>query len=123
MASETIQQDFESLARAVDDAAAAVAGLDGGPRKAAEELRAAIEAAHKAALVTIVRRLRADEAGRVLLHELIDDPLIRLLFSLHGIIRPVPVTAAPAAQAPAVPFIPLSSVRHRDETADERGGS
>ena len=98
MTSQTIQeQGFETLAKAVDDASATVAGLDDAPRKAAEELRAAVEAAHKAALVTIVRRLRADEAGRAVLYELVDDPLIRLLFSLHGIIRPDPVTAARAA--------------------------
>ena len=126
MASQTIQeQDFETLARAVDDAAAAVAGLDGAARKAAEELRGAIEAAHRQALVTIVRRLRQDQAGRGLLYELVDDPLIRLLFSLHGIIHPAPVTAARAAREQAAAFIPLSAVRRRDDTADGltiRGG-
>jgi hypothetical protein len=121
MASQVNQeQDFETLARAVDDASAAVAGLDGAPRKAAEELRAAIEAAHKQALVTIVRRLRQDEAGRALLYELVDDPLIRLLFSLHGIIRPAPAPAATTSTAREQPpaFIPLSSIRRHDETAD-----
>jgi hypothetical protein len=86
------EPSFEALARAVDDAAAAVAKLDDRPRAAAQEQRAAIEAAHRAGLVTIVRRLRADDAARALLFELVDDPLIRMLFSLHGIIR----TDAPA---------------------------
>jgi hypothetical protein len=113
----TPEPDFETLAKAVDGAAAAVAGLADGPRRAAEDLRAAIEAAHRAALVTIVRRLREDEAGRALLYELVDDPLIRLLFSLHGIIRPAPGTAAPSAPAASPAFIPLGAVRHRDETA------
>jgi len=81
------EPSFESLAKAVDDAAAGVAKLDEVPRQAAGELRAAIEDAHRAGLVTIVRRLRADDAGRALLYELVDDPLIRMLFSLHGIIR------------------------------------
>lgn len=78
---------FEVLAQAVDKAEAGVAELDKVPRKAAEELRAAIEAVHRAGLVTIVRRLRGDEAGKALLYELVDDPLIRMLLSLHGIIR------------------------------------
>jgi len=81
------EPSFESLAKAVDDAATEVAKLDEVPRKAAGELRAAVEDAHRAGLVTIVRRLRADDAGRALLYELVDDPLIRMLFSLHGIIR------------------------------------
>ncbi|WP_432840243.1 NifU family protein [Dactylosporangium sp. CA-092794] len=91
------ERTFEELAKAVDDAAAAVARLHGTPRQAADDLRTAIEAAHRAALVTIVRRLRADDAGRALLFELVDDPMVHLLFSLHGIIRPDPATAARAA--------------------------
>lgn len=86
------EMSVESHAKAVDEAAAAVQDLDDVPRKAAEELRGAVEAVHRAGLVTIVRRLRADDAGRALLYELVDDPLIRMLFSLHGIIR----TDAPA---------------------------
>jgi hypothetical protein len=121
MSNQTMQeQDFETLARAVDDVAKAVAELSGPPRKAADELRAAIEAAHKAALVTIVRRLRDDDAGRALLYELVDDPLIRMLFSLHGIIRQDPPAAARTAHEPTATFIPLSTVRHRAATADSR---
>lgn len=81
------EMSLESLAKAVDEAAGIVAKLDDRPREAAEELRAAIEAVHRAGLVTIVRRLRDDAAGRALLYELVDDPLIRMLLSLHGIIR------------------------------------
>jgi len=62
------------------------------PEPSFEALARAVDAAHRAGLVTIVRRLRADDAGRALLFELVDDPLIRMLFSLHGIIR----TDAPA---------------------------
>jgi hypothetical protein len=91
------EPSFEALAKAVDDAAAEVGALEGTPRKAAEELRAAIEAAHRAGLVTIVRTLRADEAGRALLFALVDDPLIRMLFSLHGIIRTGPPAGVGAA--------------------------
>lgn len=85
---------FEDLAHSVDEAARAVADLDGPARQAAQELRAAIEAAHRAALITIVRRLRAEPGGQEILFELVDDPLVRMLFSLHGIIRPDPVTEA-----------------------------
>jgi len=88
---------LESLAEAVDKAAALVAGLDDGPREAAEGLRAAIESVHKAGLVTIVRRLRGDDRGKALLYELVDDPLIRMLFSLHGIIRTETPTGVGAA--------------------------
>lgn len=85
---------FDDLARRVDDAVAALDGLDPAARAAAEELQAAIEAVHKAGLVTIVRRLREDEGTRPVLFELVDDPAVHLLLSLHGIIRPDPVTHA-----------------------------
>lgn len=97
MPDHPVREDFEVLAKAVDDAAAAVAELPEPGRAAAQGLRAAIEAAHKAALVTIVRRLRDDEAGRAVLFELVDDPLIRMLFSLHGIIKTTPPTGVGAA--------------------------
>lgn len=85
---------FEELAQRVDDAVAALEGLDPAARKTAEELQAAIEGMHRAGLVSIVRRLRADDAGRAALFELVDDPAVHLLLSLHGIIRPDPVTHA-----------------------------
>lgn len=89
---------FEDLARAVDEAADAVATLDDPvARDAAEALRAAVEAAHRQALVTVVRRLREHPQAREVLFELVDDPLVHLLFSLHGIIRPDPQTAATQA--------------------------
>lgn len=85
---------FEELAGRVDAATTAVATLDPPARAAADELRTAIEAVHRAGLVTIVRRMRADPAARELLFELVDDPTVHMLFSLHGIIRPDPVTMA-----------------------------
>lgn len=83
---------FEDLARRVDDAVAKVAELDPAARTAAEELQAAVEGVHRAGLVTIVRRLRENEAAREVLLELVEDPTVHLLLSLHGIIRPDPVT-------------------------------
>lgn len=84
----------EDLAKRVDDAVAAVEGLDPAARTVAEELQAAIEAVHKAGLIAIVRRLRDGEATRTALFELAEDPAVHLLLSLHGIIRPDPVTHA-----------------------------
>lgn len=83
---------FEDLARAVDEAAGKVAELDGPARKTAEELKDAIEAIHKAGLITIVRKMRGDDRARELLFELVDEPEVRLLLTLHGIIRPDPLT-------------------------------
>ncbi|MFM8601622.1 MAG: NifU family protein [Actinomycetota bacterium] len=88
------EPSFEELANRVDEAVAAVAGLNEPARAAAEELQAAVEAVHRAGLVTIVRALRADEATRAVLFELVDDPVVHLLLSLHGIVRPDPVTNA-----------------------------
>lgn len=85
---------FEDLAKRVEDAIAALDGLDPASRRVADELQAAIEDVHKAGLLAIVRRLRADDAGRATLFELADDPVVHLLLSLHGIIRPDPVTHA-----------------------------
>lgn len=85
---------LEDLAKRVDDAVAALDGLDPAARAAAEELQGAIEAVHRAGLVTIVRRLREDESTRPVLFDLVDDPVVHLLLSLHGIVRPDPVTHA-----------------------------
>ncbi|MBX6387626.1 MAG: NifU family protein [Frankia sp.] len=96
---------IEELARAVDRAAAAVRELEPAAREAAEELRRAVEAAHRAGLVAIVRALRADERGRELLFELVDEPAVHLLLSLHGIIRPDPATLVRAELARIRPYL------------------
>ncbi|CAM2854222.1 hypothetical protein BST27_06380 [Mycobacterium intermedium] len=85
---------LEELAKRVDDAVSALADLDPKSRAVAEELKAALEAVHRAGLVTIVRRMREDDAARAVLFELVDDPVVHLLLSLHEIIRPDPVTHA-----------------------------
>ncbi|MHA7653847.1 NifU family protein [Mycobacterium sp. ML4] len=85
---------LEELAKRVDDAVAALADLDPKARAVAEELKSALEAVHRAGLVTIVRGMREDEAARTVLFELVDDPVVHLLLSLHGIIRPDPVSHA-----------------------------
>jgi Fe-S cluster biogenesis protein NfuA/nitrite reductase/ring-hydroxylating ferredoxin subunit len=88
------EPSFEELAKRVDDAVAAVQQLDTSSRAVADELKAAIEAVHRAGLVTIVRRLRTDDATRAVLFDLADDPIVHLLFSLHEIVRPDPMTQA-----------------------------
>lgn len=88
------EPSFEELATRADDAARGVAELDGPARAAAEELKTALDAVHRAGLVTIVRRMRADDRARELLFELVDEPEVRLLLSLHGIIRPDPMIEA-----------------------------
>lgn len=89
-----VEPTFEELARRVDDAVAALGGLDPSARQVAEELKAAIEEIHRAGLVTMVRRMRSEDAARDVLFELVDDPTVHLLLSLHGIVRPDPVTHA-----------------------------
>jgi Fe-S cluster biogenesis protein NfuA/nitrite reductase/ring-hydroxylating ferredoxin subunit len=85
---------FEELAGRVDAAVAALDDLDPAARAVAEELKDAVEAIHRAGLVTIVQAMRADDDARAVLFELVDDPAVRLLLSLHGIIRPDPITHA-----------------------------
>ena len=88
------EPSFEELASRVDDAVRKVGELDGPARETAEELRAALEAVHRAGLLTIVRRLRSDDRTRDVLFDLVDEPEVRMLLLLHGIIRPDPVTEA-----------------------------
>lgn len=90
----TTEPTFEELAKRVDDAVSALENLDPDARKVAEELQSAVEAVHKAGLVTIVRRMREDDAARVVLFSLVDDPVVHTLLSLHGILRPDPITHA-----------------------------
>jgi Fe-S cluster biogenesis protein NfuA/nitrite reductase/ring-hydroxylating ferredoxin subunit len=46
-----------------------------------------VEAFHKGGLTTIVRALKADPHGKAILLDLVDDPGVFALLSLHGIIR------------------------------------
>lgn len=83
---------FEELASRVDAAVQAVGELEPAAQKVAIELKDAVEAIHRDALVTIVRALRTD--AREVLFALVDDPTVHLLLSLHEIIRPDPMTLA-----------------------------
>ncbi|MCW2719875.1 NifU family protein [Pseudonocardia sp.] len=88
----TTEPTFEALAGRVDAAVTAAAGLDVPARAVAEELKAAVEDIHRSALVTVVRALRTGAPD--VLYALVDDPTVHLLLSLHGIIRPDPMTLA-----------------------------
>lgn len=88
------ESTFERLATRVDNAVKGLEQLDPPARAVAEELKAAIEDIHRTGLVTIVRRLRDDDASRAALYELVDDPVVHLLLSLHEIVRPDPMTQA-----------------------------
>lgn len=139
-----VATDFETLGKAVDEAVTAVSELkDEEARKAGLELKDALEAAHKAALVAIVRKLKGDEAGKGLLFELVDDPVVAMVLATLGIIRTAPPDGVDAkngadhehhandyshshgggdgvAKADAGPtLIPLSLVKVRDPAADE----
>jgi nitrite reductase/ring-hydroxylating ferredoxin subunit/Fe-S cluster biogenesis protein NfuA len=96
-AEQASDPNFEELAKRVDDATAALRDLDPSARAVAEKLKVAIEAIHRAGLITIIRRMRADEATRPVLFELVDDPVVHLLLSFHGIVRPDPMTQAAKA--------------------------
>jgi len=110
------------LAHRVDEATAALESLAPEARERAEAVKAAIEAFHRPALVAIVQALRADPRGKELLFELVDDPAVLAVLSLHGIVRTPPPAgakgassspAAPSATGPTTTFIPLSSLGRR----------
>jgi nitrite reductase/ring-hydroxylating ferredoxin subunit/Fe-S cluster biogenesis protein NfuA len=80
-------EDFVLLAERVDRAVGEVRGLPEDARRRALALKAAVEEVHKVGLTTIVRALKADPRGKELLFELVDDPAVRMLFAMHGLIR------------------------------------
>ncbi len=96
---------FEVLAGSVDEALARVSALDEESRAAALALRDAIEAFHREGLITMVKALKEDPAGRELLFALVDDPHVRSLFTLHGIIKADPATRALAALEAVRPYL------------------
>jgi len=102
---EPVEPTFEELAAAVDTAAAAVADLEPEAMVAAEQLKSAIEAFHKPALTSIVRTLRDDPRGKELLFALVDEPEVRAVLALQGIIRADPATRANQALATVRPYL------------------
>lgn len=99
------EREFTDLAAEVDAAVRRAAELDEAARERADDVRSAIEAFHRPALVHIVQTLRADPRGKELLFELVDDPAVRAVFALHGIIRPDPVARAERALSTVRPYL------------------
>lgn len=92
---QTADRDtLEEVAGALDAATAAMADLDPAARQVATGAVDALNALHRVALTTMVRRLKADPRGKELLFELVDEPEVRMVLALHGIIRPDPLTVA-----------------------------
>ncbi len=101
---EAAEPTFEALARRVDEARSALDDLAPDDAATAIDLQAAIEAFHRPALVAIVQTLRDDPRGKELLFELVDDPSVRAVLALHGIIRADPITRANQALATVRPY-------------------
>lgn len=84
-ASEEI--DLDAIAAQLDEVQQQMPELDPMPRKLIKDHVAAINELHRAALRTIVRTLRADERGKELLFELVEDPAVHMVLAMHGIVR------------------------------------
>lgn len=83
----TAPDELSTLAHAVEQALADVRGMPIDHRKRALALKASVEAFHRAGLVRIVRAMKDHPVARELLMELVDDPAVYALFSMHGIVR------------------------------------
>lgn len=88
------REPLEATAQALDEALARIAELDEPAQEAAGRAMDALNAIHKGGLVAVVRRLRDDKRGKDLLFELVDDPAVRMVLMMHGIIRSDPATLA-----------------------------
>lgn len=87
--------DLDSAAAALDTALGRKAELDPLPRQVLDDALDAINAIHRAGLTALVRALRDDERGTELLFEAVDDAAVRMILSMHGIIRSAdPMTVA-----------------------------
>lgn len=76
------------LAADVDSALSAAQELDDETKKKFLKLKEALEAFHKEGLVSLVKAVKADERGKELLLQAMEEPSVYALFSMHGIIKP-----------------------------------
>lgn len=82
-------EDFEQIAERIDKALKNVEELtDENAKMHALGLKNAIEDFHKIAFTKIVQKLKADERGKELLFELVDEPSVYAALQLHGIVKP-----------------------------------
>lgn len=98
-APELAADELERTAARLDATMGRLAELDAESSRVVDDALAALNALHRQGLTTIVRQLRADDRGRELLYALVDEPEVRMLLSMHGIIRPDPTTLAEQALA------------------------
>lgn len=94
MSAEAVERPLEQLAGTLDEAMGRLAGLDPDARSVITDALDALNALHKDGLTAVVRHLRQDERGKELLFELVDDPAVLMMLSMHGIVRPDPMTGA-----------------------------
>jgi len=87
-------QALEDLARALDTATARIEDLAPDSQRIVHETLDSLNALHRAGLTTIVQRLKGDPRGTELLFELVDEPDVRMILAMHGIIRADPHTIA-----------------------------
>ena len=80
--------DLQDLAKRVDEAVEAARELKGEAREKALALKTAIEEFHKNALTHVIQLLKGDPRGKELLFEMVDQPEIYAMLSMHGLIRP-----------------------------------
>lgn len=117
--------DFLAAARAVDDAIAATETWPEEYRNGARELQRAIEAFHTPVLENFVRFMRWDDAAKQILFDLVDDPHVRAVLTMHGIIRspePTPADDDSIEASATTTIIPIESIKVRQRTV-ERGPS
>jgi nitrite reductase/ring-hydroxylating ferredoxin subunit len=112
-------EDLEALAARVDHALEALGGLEASVREKAEAVRTAIEAFHRVGLTTIVKRLKEDPRGKELLFELVDDPGVRALLAMHGIIRSAPPEPEPPVELVQIQLPAAAAGWHPGPRADE----
>jgi nitrite reductase/ring-hydroxylating ferredoxin subunit/Fe-S cluster biogenesis protein NfuA len=85
---------IEEVARALDAATSRIAELEPLPRQVVTDSLESLNTLHKVGLTTIVRKLKDDPRGKELLFELVDEPEVRMILAMHGIIRPDVTTQA-----------------------------
>ena len=87
-------ETLETIAARLDETMASIASLEPSARQAVNAALTSLDSLHRQALVAIVRRLREDSRGKELLFDLVDEPVVRMVLSMHEIIRPDPAIAA-----------------------------
>lgn len=78
---------LDAVAAKVDTALSEVRQLEPQAQAKAMALKAALEEFHKHGLTKIVKALKEDSRGKEILFALVDEPEVRALFSMHGLIR------------------------------------